>query len=183
MQGLRLKKGIGHFLLDPGKYHGKVNSVWRWREMRYWMKGVSGNGYTMRLQFLVQTQGSCVTLKSAKQCWDENLLGSSNPWFYPSRPENVNWAQHVCKQLLQERRCQWPNSIHCRSPPLCRLALYETHLYSWMYSLGASWCKLGLKIILFHAKGIIMLMFWNLTRHSAVSHPEIPVSYRMEPIF
>lgn len=42
--------------------------------------------------------------------------------------------------------------------------------------LGASQSNLALKIILFHAEGITMVMLWNLTWHSADSHPEIPVS-------
>lgn len=65
-----------------------------------------------------QAQSSCTSLKSAKPYMKENLLGSSIPCFSPSRPENVNWAQCTCKQLLQEKRHQGSNSIHCRSPLL-----------------------------------------------------------------
>lgn len=152
MQGLRLRKGAYHLLSYPGKYHGKVRSVWRWRETRYWMKGVPGNGYAMRLQVLVWAQGSCTSLKSAKQCRDENLLGCSISCFFP-RPENVNWAQCACKRLLQDGRCQGSNSIHL----LCRLTQYELPIFLNLW-LGASQSNLALKIILFHAEGITMVM-------------------------
>jgi len=51
-------------------------------------------------------------------------------------------------------------------------------------SLGASQCKLALKIKQFRAEGIFMLMLWNLTWHSTESHPKsLYPSYRMEPVF